>query len=484
MSPKANGGSSSRQVGRYTICEQIAAGGMATVHLAHFAGPLGFSRVVAAKRLHPHLVDDTDFRRMFLDEARLAARIRHPNVVPTLDVVVDHNEIILVMEYVHGESLFALRRTARERNQPIPLGIATAILVSVLHGLHAAHEAKSQNGDPLHIVHRDVSPQNILVGADGAVRVLDFGVAKAIQSRPEARPGTLKGKFSYMAPEVVRGEAVTRQADIFAAGVVLWELVTGQKLFPGANQQERLLKVLAGNYPAPSLVNADLPAVIDRITLSALHPDVASRYASALEMAIDIETSVPPASQRVVSEWLRDLAADSLDSRAELLQQVEVSHINSIPASAHALEAAIAAPGNDSAESGFVSGAANPLRVPKSVWWSRGAVAALLATLAIVVLLVRRDPSSPPQVSAKALPADAPTPALAGTTNPTPSEPARPPSAPQDSAATVARSADVPGSAKAPNRSRPVVRAPASQRPGPTKAPNSYDEKPFLPDAL
>src|SRR5262245_25368485 len=182
---------------------------MATVHLAHFAGPLGFSRVVAAKRLHPHLVDDTDFKRMFLDEARLAARIRHPNVVPTLDVVVDGHEIILVMEYVHGESLFALRRTARERQQLIPLSVATAIMVSVLHGLHAAHEAKSENGDPLRIVHRDVSPQNILVGADGAVRVLDFGVAKAIQSRSEALPGTVKGKFSYMAPEVVRGEAVT-----------------------------------------------------------------------------------------------------------------------------------------------------------------------------------------------------------------------------------------------------------------------------------
>jgi serine/threonine-protein kinase len=475
MKSKPAGGFSSRQVGRYTICEQIASGGMATVHLAHFAGPLGFSRVVAAKRLHPHLVDDVDFRRMFLDEARLAARIRHPNVVPTLDVLVDANEIILVMEYVHGESLFALRRTARERRESIPLGIATAILVSVLHGLHAAHEAKSENGEPLHIVHRDVSPQNVLVGADGAVRVLDFGVAKAIQSRPEAR-GTLKGKFSYMAPEVVRGEAVTRQADIFAAGVVLWELVTGKKLFAGANEQERMLKVLAGNYPAPSQVKSDLPAVIDRFTSRALHPDPASRYASALEMAIDIETCMPPASQRVVSEWLRGLTSDSLDSRAELVQQVEVSHVNPIPGPGAASQSARA---DDSPESGFVRGRPNPMHAPRSVWWTRGAIAALVATVLILAMLLRRDPSSPQQASAKALP----TAPSAGTAHPIPSETVPSPSNPQDSAQAVARSPEASGSAKAGNRGRPV-RAPASQRPGPTRAPSNGDEKPFLPDAL
>jgi serine/threonine-protein kinase len=453
---------------------------MATVHLAHFAGPLGFSRVVAAKQLHPHLLDDADFRRMFLDEARLAARIRHPNVVPTLDVLVDDNEIILVMEYVHGESLFGLRRAARERRESIPLGISTAILVSVLHGLHAAHEAKSENGEPLHIVHRDVSPQNVLVGADGAVRVLDFGVAKAIQSRPDARPGTLKGKFSYMAPEVVRGEAVTRQADIFAAGVVLWELVTGKKLFAGANEQERMLKVLAGNYPAPSQVKSDVPAVIDRITSRALHPDPASRYASALEMAIDIETCLPPASQRVVSEWVRGLTSDSLDSRAELVQQVEVSHVNSIPGPGTAVAASKTTQADDSPESGFVRGRPNPLHAPRSAWWTRIAVAALVAAVAILVMLLRRDASSPQQVSAKPLPADAPS---ASSTPPIPSETASSPRTPQDSTQDVARSPEVSGSAKAGNRSRPV-RAPASQRPGPTRAPSTGDEKPFLPDAL
>src|SRR5579859_6497320 len=254
-----------QQIGRYAIFDEIASGGMATVHLARLAGPLGFSRVVAAKRLHPHLLDDADFKAMFLDEARLAARVRHPNVVPTLDVLVADREIILVMEYVHGESLSALHRATRERQQPVPLSVAAAILVSALHGLHAAHEATSEKGEPLHIVHRDVSPQNILVGLDGAVRLLDFGVARALQARTEARAGAVKGKFSYMAPEVLRGEELTRRADIFAAAVVFWELVTGRKLFGGVNEHERVLKILAGGYPAPSTCVHDLPAVVDRI---------------------------------------------------------------------------------------------------------------------------------------------------------------------------------------------------------------------------
>jgi serine/threonine-protein kinase len=452
---------------------------MATVHLAHFAGPLGFSRVVAAKRLHPHLLGDSNFRRMFVDEARLAARIRHPNVVPTLDVLVDDNEIILVMEYVHGESLFALRRTARERNQPIPLSVSIAILVSVLHGLHAAHEAKSESGQALHIVHRDVSPQNILVGADGAVRVLDFGVAKAIQSRPETL-GTIKGKFSYMAPEVIRGEAVTRQADIFAAGVVLWELVTGKKLFSGNNERERMLKVLAGDYPAPSLVNAEVPGAIDRIALRALQPDVASRYASALEMAIDIETCLSPASQRVVGEWVRGLTSDSLDSRAELVREVEVSHINSLPAPA--LPGANPARDLDSLESSFVRGDADPPPGRKPLRWAGFAAGVLLAALGIGALLVRRAPGPTP-TSVNSRPIDAPTPVSVIATNPAAPEPARPPS-PQDSAETVARSPEVPVSTRAANRSRPSGRTPVSQRPGPTRAPSTGDGKPFLPDEL
>src|SRR5262245_51026591 len=166
-------------IGRYALHGELASGGMATVHLGRLLGPVGFSRTVAIKRLHAQYAQDPEFVSMFLDEARLAARIRHPNVVPTLDVVATSGELFLVMEYVPGESLSRLARAARDRMERMPPRIVSAIMSGVLHGLHAAHEAKSERGEPLGIVHRDVSPQNVLVGTDGVARVLDFGVAKA-----------------------------------------------------------------------------------------------------------------------------------------------------------------------------------------------------------------------------------------------------------------------------------------------------------------
>src|SRR5258708_29137656 len=166
-------------VGRYLLCDEIAAGGMATVHVGRLMGTAGFSRTVAIKRLHAQFAKDPDFVSMFLDEARLAARIRHPNVIGTLDVVALEGELFLVMEYVPGESLARLWRTTFDTGRTIPLPIISAILVGVLDGLHAAHEATDDNGEPLGIVHRDVSPHNILAGTDGIARVLDFGDAKA-----------------------------------------------------------------------------------------------------------------------------------------------------------------------------------------------------------------------------------------------------------------------------------------------------------------
>src|SRR6478736_1694730 len=172
----------SRVAGRYALYGEIAAGGMATVHIGRLLGPVGFARTVAIKRLHPHYAKDPEFVSMFLDEARLAARIRHPNVVPTLDVVALDGELFLVMEYVQGESFARLVREARRARLDVPPEVISAIVVGALNGLHAAHEATSERGEPLNIVHRDVTPQNILVGSDGVARLLDFGVAKAAGS--------------------------------------------------------------------------------------------------------------------------------------------------------------------------------------------------------------------------------------------------------------------------------------------------------------
>src|SRR4051794_29784074 len=199
MAPGAAG--SPLHVGRYALYGEIASGGMATVHFGRLLGPVGFSRTVAVKRLHAHLAKDPEFVSMFLDEARLAARVRHPNVVPTLDVVAAQGELFLVMEYVQGESFARLLHVTKSNGQRIPRDIVCAVLASVLHGLHAAHEAKSERGEALGIVHRDVSPQNILVGVDGIARVLDFGIAKAAGRAQVTREGQVRGKMAYIAPE-------------------------------------------------------------------------------------------------------------------------------------------------------------------------------------------------------------------------------------------------------------------------------------------
>jgi len=326
MSLPATDKAPEQQVGRYAIFDPIAAGGMATVHIARLMGREGFSRVVAAKRMHRHFLQDPEFSRMFLEEALLAARVRHPNVVPIVDVLSHENELILVMEYVHGESVLALMRLAHE-NGGIPAAVAAAITVGTLHGLHAAHEAKNERGEPLDIVHRDVSPHNVLVGADGVPRVVDFGVAKAVHAKESTEPGVLKGKFSYMAPEVVRGAATTRQADVFSAAVVLWEMLAMRKLFAGASERERLLAIVNGNYPSPRTFNAKVPPELVRIVMKGLMVDPKARYASALEMAIDLERHAELASQRVVGDWVSAMAAVELDRRAALLHDIETSAV-------------------------------------------------------------------------------------------------------------------------------------------------------------
>jgi serine/threonine-protein kinase len=314
-----------RQVDRYAIFDEIAAGGMATVHLGRLLGSAGFSRVVAAKRMHRHFLRDPDFKRMFLAEARLAARIRHPNVVPIVDVLSHEDELIIVMEYVHGESLLALLRAARKGHKSIPIPIACAIVAGMLEGLHAAHEAQNERGEPLGIVHRDVSPQNVLVGVDGVARVLDFGIAKAVHEQNQTNPGTLKGKFSYMAPEVVTGAAITRQADVFSAGIVLWEVLAGRMLFGGHTEHQSLLRIVQGGYPSPRQHNPAIAPALEEVVTRALKIDIADRYATALELAVDLERVVPLAPRRVVGAWVRQWAAGTLEKRESLIHDIETS---------------------------------------------------------------------------------------------------------------------------------------------------------------
>ena len=299
-------------VGRYAMYGAIGAGGMATVHLGR--GPGG--EVVAIKRLKPHLVAEPGVMASFLDEARLSARVRHPNVVSTLDVVTQDHEAFLVMEYVEGVSLTSLVRNA----PPVAPDIAVAVLVGMLLGLHAAHEALSESGEPLHIVHRDVSPHNAMVGVDGTVRVLDFGVAKALGRQQTTRDGAIMGKLCYMAPEQLSGRGVTRRTDVFAAGIVLWELLTGERLFQADDEATTLTRVLMERVRPPAEVNPGTPAALDRIVMRALERDPSKRFLSAEEMAGALAAAVPPATPAALGWWVRSVAAEELARRAVLLR--------------------------------------------------------------------------------------------------------------------------------------------------------------------
>jgi len=319
-----------RTIGRYSIYGEIASGGMATVHYGRLVGPVGFSRTVAIKRLHAQYAKDPEFVAMFLDEARLAARIQHPNVVPTLDVVSTDGELFLVMEYVQGETLARLNRVVRDGGTHMPSRIALTIIVQVLHGLHAAHEAKDERGAPLGIVHRDISPQNVLVGVDGVARVLDFGVAKAAVRLQTTREGQLKGKLAYMAPEQIGGQ-VDRLTDIYAAGALLWESLTGKRLYEAVNEGQLLQKVLRGKFDRPSAHVSNLSPVLDEITVRALELDPRKRFATAREMALALERTGELAMSSEVGDWVENTARPELSRRAERLAEIESSTKTRIP---------------------------------------------------------------------------------------------------------------------------------------------------------
>lgn len=314
-----------RTLGRYVLRDEIASGGMATIHLGRLLGSAGFSRTVAVKCLHAALTKEPEFVSMLLDEAHLASRVRHPNVVQMIDVVSSENEVYLVMEYVHGESLAQLTRRANERGERMPIPVVVSVLAGMLYGLHAAHEAKGEDGTPLGIVHRDVSPQNVLVGVDGVARVFDFGVAKAASRLQSTWDGQVKGKLRYMAPEQLRSRAIDRRTDLFAAAVVLWETLTGRRLFDGVDPGAIVTQILMDEVPPPSRFAESLPEALDAITLRGLSSSPDGRFASAREMAMALEHAIPPATAREVGEWVEQVAGKALAARAELVAAVENS---------------------------------------------------------------------------------------------------------------------------------------------------------------
>lgn len=313
-------------VGRYELLLELASGGMGSVYIGRQRGAAGFERLVAIKRMHPHLTQHHDLVLAFHEEARIASLIHHPNVVNVVDVYEEGGEHLLVMELIDGTAAGTLMTEARRRGKKLPRPVVLRVAIDVLSGLHAAHELVGMDGSQLLVVHRDVSPQNILVGADGAVRITDFGIARALQRMVHTATGELKGKLRYMPPEQAMGERVDRRADIFSMGIVLWEMLTGDRLYKGETDLE-LLRA-AGEAQVPLLSQADptTPAPLEAIVMQALARRPEHRFPTAAAFASALERwaweARELASAADVANAVRELAGDRIDARRRQLQDV------------------------------------------------------------------------------------------------------------------------------------------------------------------
>ncbi|GAB4199008.1 MAG: hypothetical protein OHK0013_08780 [Sandaracinaceae bacterium] len=278
------------QTGNYVLLERIGMGGMAEVFRAASVGVEGFERPVAIKRILPNLAADEDFVKMFVDEAKIAVQLQHPNIVEIFDLARADDDLFIAMEYVHGKDLRAIldRVQGPDGRGRIPVEVAVHLTIKICEALHHAHFAHGPSGQPLGIIHRDVSPQNVIVSYDGEVKVTDFGLAKAAGRAVQTQAGVVKGKLAYMSPEQLRGLPLDQRSDVYGVGILLWEMLTGVRLFLGKNDQETLRKVYHAQVPPPRSIRPDIHPELEAIVMRALEREVDMRYATAEELHDDL----------------------------------------------------------------------------------------------------------------------------------------------------------------------------------------------------
>jgi serine/threonine-protein kinase len=507
---------------RYELLCPLAQGGMASVWLARLQGKHGFEKLVAIKTILPHFAADARFRQMFLDEARIASRIEHANVAQILDLGEQHDVLYLVMEWVEGDALSKLSRAVEKDGQLIPLGIILRILADACAGLHAAHELCDAAGHPLHVVHRDVSPQNILVNTKGVVKVIDFGVAKARDRHAdETSSGILKGKIQYMAPEQAVGKPVDRRADVWAIGAILYRMLSGRAPFEAENQLATLHLLSSGVPPAP--LPPQVPKPVAAVIRRALTYDAAHRYATASELQVALEAAMRATQSMTRASDVAAYVGERLASRAAARKEAialamksatERSHIAKVlqtntemgsgvgrieptdqtlaapvaPAGKQDVETIVlakestAAPGESSIGT-LASASIDAIDRARPHRLSKRNVAIGAAALAVgfaATLLLTRSPSAGPTAPAAA-------PASEVTASPAPSaappEPTPPPIAPLPATSVGEPSPPPPPSspsraAPAPKRPapRPVVVRPRTEAPAPTAKRRKIDD--------
>ncbi len=314
-----------RKLGKYELIARIGVGGMAEVYLARQRGPMNFEKVVVVKTIHPHLAQQQEFINMLLDEARISALLKHPRVVDIYDLGYEQDTYFIAMEYIPGQTLSKLMIAGRKRKR-LDVYSTARIIADAADGLHAAHNLTTIQGDHLELVHRDVSPGNIIVGYDGNVKLVDFGVSKANGRLTITEVSQIKGKMGYVSPEQVKDLPVDRRSDIFSLGVVLWETLALTRLFFAQTQAGQMQKVLKGAIPTPSTVRREVPRDLDDICMRALERDVEKRYQSARDMKRDIEEFLAGASyyrdSGTISQYMTDMFGDKRAEEADLLRQV------------------------------------------------------------------------------------------------------------------------------------------------------------------
>jgi len=319
-------------IGKYEVLQRLAAGGMAEIFLARMIGVLGFDKLVVIKRILPHLASRNDFIQMFLDEARIATTLNHANIVATHEVGVHGKSYFMVMEYLPGEDVRGIvRRIGRSDGARLPLEHALNIAVAVAAGLHYAHEKRDRDGKPLDIVHRDVTPQNVIVTWDGAVKLLDFGIAKASNRINETRSGSFKGKVPYMSPEQCRGEPLDRRSDIFSLGILMHEMTLCRRLFRGETDFQILKQIAEGPIPRPRDIDANYDARLEAIVMRALERDPARRFGTARELqqaleelAHDMRLRLSPLS---LADYMQALFADKIGAWQEASADGDVAKL-------------------------------------------------------------------------------------------------------------------------------------------------------------
>jgi len=483
-----------RKIGKYEILRHMASGGMAEIYLARATGIENFEKYVVLKRILPAISRDPEVIRMLLDEARIAATLHHSNIVQVFDIGQIDGEYFICMEYLHGKNVAALAAALQRRGARLDEDSALSIVTGVCAGLQYAHDKVDDQGSPLGIVHRDVSPHNVVITQDGGVKLVDFGLVKVGSRRSESSSGTLKGKLAYMSPEQCRARPLDRRSDVFALSIMLWELTTGERLYTGECDYDFLCAILENNARLPSSVVPDYPPALEAIVMKGLARDPDARWPSAEAMQVELEEYCRDRRLKVSPITLRrtmqDVFGDELRASMTtgIVVEADVSlGLGSIYGGRHMTEPAIPRPSRTTAPRQVAEIEAVTPR--SSRWYLRGGIAVAACALAVAAYLVTRSAAPPPPPAPEnAAREAAPAPASAPVTSPGPiGDPAAAAVPPSESSTATSElataSADITSSTTPTKTSTSTKTSPSSKtvktkRPARPAAPVTKQRKP------